>query len=87
MIWYPLKNETAADRFIAAVTGQSGLEFLDVRLSVCAAFAGLGLTAAGVLVLNPPYVLREELEAIMPVLSERLAEGAGHGYRLRNVRS
>lgn len=85
LIWYPLKNETAADRFIAAVTAQSGLEFLDVRLSVSSAFAGLGLTAAGVLVLNPPFVLREELEATMPVLSERLAEGAGHGYRLRNT--
>ena len=66
LIWYPLKHEVAADRFVAAVTAQSELEFLDVRLSVCAAFAGLGLTAAGVLVLNPPYVLREELEAIMP---------------------
>src|SRR6185503_10687254 len=63
LIWYPLKHEVAADRFVAAVTAQSELEFLDVRLSVCAAFAGLGLTAAGVLVLNPPYVLREELEA------------------------
>jgi 23S rRNA (adenine2030-N6)-methyltransferase len=85
LIWYPLKHEVAADRFVAAVTAQSELEFLDVRLSVCAAFAGLGLTAAGVLVLNPPYVLREELEAILPVLSETLAEGAGHGYLLRNA--
>lgn len=85
LIWYPLKNEHAADRFIAAVTAQSGLEFLDIRLAVCAAFPGLGLTAAGVLVLNPPYVLREELEAIMPVLSERLAEGTGSGYRLRDT--
>jgi 23S rRNA (adenine2030-N6)-methyltransferase len=85
LIWYPLKNEAAADRFVAAVTEQTRLEFLDVRLSVCTAFAGLGLTAAGVLVLNPPFVLREELEAIMPVLSESLAEGAGHGYRLHNA--
>ena len=85
LIWYPLKHEVAADRFVAAVTAQSELEFLDVRLSVCAAFAGLGLTAAGVLVLNPPYVLREELEAILPLLSETLAEGAGHGYLLRNA--
>jgi 23S rRNA (adenine2030-N6)-methyltransferase len=85
LIWYPLKDEVAADRFAAEVTSRSGLEFLDVRLSVCAPFAGLGLTASAVLVLNPPYVLRDELEAIMPVLAERLAEGDGSGYRLRDA--
>jgi 23S rRNA (adenine2030-N6)-methyltransferase len=85
LIWYPLKNEGAADRFVATVTAQLGLEFLDIRVAVCSAFPGLGLTASGVLVLNPPYVLRAELEAIMPVLSERLAEGAGSGYSLRDA--
>jgi 23S rRNA (adenine2030-N6)-methyltransferase len=43
------------------------------------------LMASGVLVLNPPYVLKAELQAMMPVLSERLAEGAGSGYSLRAV--
>ena len=85
LIWYPLKDEAAADRFVAAATAQSGLEFLDVRLAVCAAFAGLGLTASGVLVLNPPYVLREELEAILPVLSEHWPRARAHGYHLRNA--
>jgi 23S rRNA (adenine2030-N6)-methyltransferase len=84
LIWYPLKNEGAAGRFVATVIAELGLEFLDVRLAVCSAFPGLGLTASGVLVLNPPYVLRAELEAILPVLCERLAEGAGSGYWLRD---
>jgi 23S rRNA (adenine2030-N6)-methyltransferase len=85
LIWYPLKDQVAADRFLADATARAQLEFLDVRLAVCAPFAGLGLTASAVLVLNPPYVLRDELESIMPVLAERLTEGEGSGYLLRNA--
>ncbi len=85
LVWYPLKDEAAADRFVEEATARSGQgvrEFLDIRLAVSAAFAGLGLTAAGVLVLNPPYVLAQELEVLMPVLAEHLAEADGSGYRL-----
>ena len=82
VIWYPLKDETAADRFVATATSRPGLEFLDVRLAVMKSFAGLGLTASGVLVINPPYTLKAELETIMPVLRDQLAEGSGASFAL-----
>ncbi len=84
LIWYPLKDEAAADRFVYAATARPGLEFLDVRLAVSQSFAGLGLTASGVLVVNPPFVLKEELETVMPVLEELLAESSGSRYELRD---
>lgn len=83
LIWYPLKDVVAADRFITAATATAGLEFLDVRLAVSKPFAGLGLTASGVLVLNPPFVLREELETVMPVLKELLAESPDAHFEMR----
>ncbi|MBN9246683.1 MAG: 23S rRNA (adenine(2030)-N(6))-methyltransferase RlmJ, partial [Hyphomicrobium sp.] len=61
------------------------LEFLDVRLAVMKSFAGLGLTASGVLVINPPYMLEAELETIMPVLKDQLAEGSGAAFELRSA--
>lgn len=82
LIWYPIKDETAADRFLARATG-GGAEFLDVRLTVSKPFAGLGLTASGVLVLNPPFVLEEELRILMPCLEELLAETEGSRFELR----
>ena len=85
VIWYPLKDEAAADRFVATATSRAGLEFLDVRLSVMMSFAGLGLTASGVLVINPPYMLEAELETIMPVLKDQLAEGSGADFELRSA--
>jgi len=85
LIWYPIKDAMAADQFVDRATGRPDLEVLDVRLSVCAPFPGLGLTAAGLLVLNPPFCLRSELEIILPVLAERLSEGAGSGFLLRDA--
>jgi 23S rRNA (adenine2030-N6)-methyltransferase len=85
LIWYPLKDEAAANQFVAEATVRGGLEFLDVRLAVCAPFPGLGLTATGLLVLNPPYLLREELESVLPVLRDRMAEGEGNAFHLRDV--
>jgi 23S rRNA (adenine2030-N6)-methyltransferase len=83
LIWYPVKDEAAADRFVALATNKPGVDFLDVRLAVSKPFAGLGLTSSGVLVLNPPFVLKAELEALMPVLEELLAEGPGSHVALR----
>jgi len=85
LIWYPLKDIPSADRFVADATARSGLDFLDVRLAVCAPFPGLGLTATGLLVLNPPYLLRRELEIMLPVLRDCLAEGDGSTFQLAGV--
>jgi 23S rRNA (adenine2030-N6)-methyltransferase len=82
-IWYPLKDVAAADRFVSdVVTVRPATEFLDVRFAVCAPFPGLGLTAAGVLILNPPYLLRGELEIVLPVLRDCMAEGEGSAFWL-----
>lgn len=83
LIWYPLKDEAAADRFVALATSKPGVDYLDVRLWVSKPFAGLGLTATGVLVLNPPFVLKSELETLMPCLEEHLAEGPGSRFVLQ----
>lgn len=85
LIWYPVKDTAAADGFVSAATARPGSKFLDVRLRVCAPFPGLGLTETGVLVLHPPYVLRQELEIILPVLAAALAEGDGSAFTLTDI--
>lgn len=85
LIWYPVKDRTAADGFVAAATDGPKSKFLDVRLRVSAPFPGLGLTETGVLVLNPPYVLQQELETLMPILTDILADGDGSGFSLKNM--
>jgi 23S rRNA (adenine2030-N6)-methyltransferase len=52
---------------------------------VCAPFPGLGLTATGVLVINPPYLLRGELETVLPAFRDCMAEGEGSGFAIKDV--
>jgi 23S rRNA (adenine2030-N6)-methyltransferase len=82
IIWYPLKNRAAADRMVDDVSTLGCRKVLDVRLAISAPFAGLGLTETGVLILNPPYSLRAELERILPALQTCLAQGRGAAFQL-----
>lgn len=68
MVWYPVKDRLAADGLVSHVSAKPDLNTLDARLAVSAPFPGLGLTETGVLVVNPPYRLRDELEIILPWL-------------------
>jgi 23S rRNA (adenine2030-N6)-methyltransferase len=44
------------------------------------------LNGCGLVVVNAPYTLRQELAAVLPELSRRLASGGGGaGYRLDRI--
>ena len=40
------------------------------------------MMASGLMTINPPYVLREELSVMMPWLTRTLAQGPGADWRL-----
>ena len=53
---------------------------LRVELRVREAFAGGGLAGSGLLILNTPWQLDDELRLIVPALAERMGLGKwGHG--------
>lgn len=81
LVWYPVKDASAANE-LAAYATRAGLKFLDARLAICAARPGLGLTETGVLIVNPPFRLKAELQALGPFLADVLAEGSGGGFAL-----
>ena len=83
-VWYPVKSAAAAERFIDRMTGAGTIKALDARLRISAPFPGLGLTETGLLVINPPYPLADELEAMLPPLAEVLEQGAGYGSSIRS---
>ena len=82
VVWYPVKDEAGADRFISAVR-QFGRPLLDVRLSIGKRFRGLGLTETGIVIINPPYALAAELQTLLPWLQENLAQDSGAHHRLQ----
>lgn len=93
LLWYPLKDARAAARLgqrvadvlLAGVPspGQSPRKalaerYLQIEFQTGGAIRADGLTAAGLIVVNPPWTLEREMAAIAPALADALgAEGRG----------
>jgi len=77
MLWYPVKDRIGPDRLAEGVRQTAAMKLLRVELMVEAA-AAQQLRRCGVIVINPPWLLEEELGVLLPVLAERLSpEGSG----------
>jgi 23S rRNA (adenine2030-N6)-methyltransferase len=85
VVWYPVKRHDLADQFVANVAAIGNAKMLDVRLAVAEAFAGLGLTETGLLIINPPFNLSGELERLLPFLVDCLGQDRGSAYRINVI--
>jgi 23S rRNA (adenine2030-N6)-methyltransferase len=81
-IWYPVLERRWVQRLERAVRA-TGIEPLALyELCVAPDAMGRGLTGSGMLVVNPPWKLGEEMEAALPWLARELGvEGRG-SYRI-----
>jgi 23S rRNA (adenine2030-N6)-methyltransferase len=43
------------------------------------------LNGCGMVILNPPYVLRQEMDTVLPWLAETMKQDRGWGYRIQNL--
>jgi 23S rRNA (adenine2030-N6)-methyltransferase len=87
LLWYPVKSRRASDhlaRHVAEVTGAASMPGKCLRLEFSAApqIAGATLTSAGLLIVNPPWRLADELKAILPELVKPLGQGGAGRFRL-----
>jgi 23S rRNA (adenine2030-N6)-methyltransferase len=85
LAWYPIKDPKPVAAFQAALAAFAGVELLRVELMVRGGNALDRLNGCGLIVANPPYTLREQLAAVLPELTQRLAEGSGARHRLDYV--
>ena len=88
LLWYPAKSRRATDtlaRHVAEVAdgAASGGQCLRLEFSVAPQAAGTALTSAGVLVVNPPWRLANELKTILPELEKPLGQGGAGRFRLQ----
>jgi len=77
-VWYPLTDRAGSLRFRRDL-GHSGLrKVLDVQLRVLPSDAQVGMSGAGPAIVNPPWLLDERLQGLLPALHQLLApEGQG----------
>jgi 23S rRNA (adenine2030-N6)-methyltransferase len=78
VVWYPVKNRHDTDAAIRRVARAAQKPTLKVELEVALPQTEGPLTASGLLIVNPPWKLREECEVLLPALRQSLA-GADRG--------
>jgi 23S rRNA (adenine2030-N6)-methyltransferase len=81
MLWFPIKDERAVARFYRGLRELAFVKLCLVELRVCAPSASGGLSACGLVILNPPYTLPAALAELAPFLASRLARGKGAASR------
>lgn len=75
IIWYPVKGQDFAEKLTADLAKLAIPAMLKIELRMREAFDGGGLAGSGVVVINPPFVLMDEMKVILPPLAKRLGLG------------
>ena len=87
LLWYPAKSRRATDalaRHVAevAASGPTPGKCLRLEFSAAPQAANSALVSAGLLLVNPPWMLMAELKAILPELERPLGQGGAGRFRL-----
>lgn len=85
LLWYPIKDPRPVAGFRQAIASIAPPESLAVELLIRAPLDANRLNGCGLVVLNPPFTLEADLDVLLPVLAERLSDGAGATGRIERL--
>lgn len=81
MIWYPVVERVRVERMLAAIKATGIRRVQRFELGLQADREGFGMTASGVVVINPPFVLEGQMAQALPWLAECLGEAGEGSFR------
>lgn len=85
-LWYPLKEPREINAFIASLKASAIPRVLRVELTIDAATTPPKLFGTGMIIVNPPFVLEEELKVLLPALAGVLADNDRGRTRIEWIR-
>jgi len=84
--WYPIKRSAPIEALHRSLVSRGLPKLLAVELSVHPEDNEAGLNGSGMLLVNPPWRIEEELAATLPAVHAALAgDGAGGGTRIERL--
>jgi 23S rRNA (adenine2030-N6)-methyltransferase len=83
-IWYPVIERRWVERYERALRATGIASIATYELCVTGERRGGGLIGSGMFVINPPWLLGDELDAALPWLAERLAIDGDASYRAQH---
>lgn len=78
-VWYPVTDRARTDEFRRALP-DLGVPALFAEMTVAGEQSALRMRGCGLLILNPPWQIEQEIRALLPVLAERLRVESGAGF-------
>ncbi|NLS19263.1 23S rRNA (adenine(2030)-N(6))-methyltransferase RlmJ [Rhizobium sp. P40RR-XXII] len=73
-LWYPIKKDAPIKQFHEALQALEIPKMLCAELTVKSDRGFTGLTGSGLIIVNPPFTLKDELHALLPALKDILAQ-------------
>lgn len=77
-IWYPVVYRENIDKMLKGLEDLGIRKILQIELGVEPDTEERGMTASGMIVINPPWKLESQMQAILPWLKEAIAPNHGH---------
>lgn len=88
MLWYPKISRYQVDTLLRQISGLPISAVLHATLTVRSPLRdGLGLQGSGMVVINPPYGLRERITPALEYLAKTLAQDARAGFTCKETES
>lgn len=82
-LWYPVKRRDHTDEWLGTLRSLKLPDLLSVELYVREPRSVSTLNGCGMVIVNPPYVLRSELGVLMPWLTQTLKQDPGADHRVQ----
>lgn len=78
--WYPVKDRQEVQRFRGELATLGIPRILDATLTIRAPLHYPRLDGTGMVIVNPPYLIEDELRLLLPVLADVLAQDDGAAW-------
>lgn len=77
-IWYPVVNRHDIDDMLDGLENLGIRKILQIELGVSPDTSERGMTASGMIVINPPWKLESQMQNLLPALQNIIAPATGH---------
>jgi len=80
LLWYPIKDQAEVAAFARSLSRLGIAKIIRVELTLPTAVPDEGLRGSGLIAVNPPWTLHDELKVLLPALAAVMSRGpAGAG--------
>lgn len=84
LLWYPVVQRDWINRLINRLRTSNMQDIWQFELGMQPDNRGQGMTASGMIAINPPWILPRQMDELLPVLQQQLAPQQGF-YRIRQI--